>query len=89
MSPEFLEVLYERDTCDPSDLPKWDALFQRLEEDILLAHPRVEREHFRAAIQFRYREFLHQVILVFSCAARSHGTIQMRDLNGFRLNNEH
>jgi hypothetical protein len=39
MSPELerlLAAFYERDTCEPSDRPKWDATVQRLINDALL-----------------------------------------------------
>ena len=38
MSPElrrFLTALYERDTCDPKDRPKWEATVLRLTADAL------------------------------------------------------
>ena len=51
MSPELerlLVALYERDTCEPSDRPKSDALSRQ---------SGITREQFMDALETRYREF--------------------------------
>lgn len=60
MSPELerlLAALYERDTCEPSDRPKWDATVHRLITDALSRQTGVTFEEFMDALQNRYREF--------------------------------
>lgn len=59
MSPELeriLAALFERDTCEPSDRPKWDATLRRLIADALQEQPGVSRDQFMEAIRVRYQE---------------------------------
>ena len=59
MSPELEEILaalYERDTCEPSDRPKWDATVRRLVADSLQKQPGVSHDQFMEALQTRYHE---------------------------------
>jgi hypothetical protein len=60
MSPELerlLAALYEYNTCEPSDLPKWEATVSRLVDEALEKVPPVTREQFMEALRDRYREF--------------------------------
>ncbi|MBI4662227.1 MAG: hypothetical protein HY735_25695 [Verrucomicrobia bacterium] len=60
MSPELerlLAALYERDNCEPSDRPKWEATVLRLVTDALNKQPGVTRDQFMDAVESRYREF--------------------------------
>ena len=53
----LLAALYERDTCEPSDRPKWDAAVHQLVLDALKQQPGITREQFMDALETRYREF--------------------------------
>jgi hypothetical protein len=47
MSPELerlLAALYEHSTCEPDDLPKWEATVARLVADTLQKKPGVTRD---------------------------------------------
>lgn len=60
MSPELerlLAALYERDNCEPSDRPKWDAVVLRLVTDAMSKQPGITRGQFMDAVASRYREF--------------------------------
>lgn len=60
MSPELerlLAALFERDTSEPRDRPKWDATVRRLIADSMQKQPGLSHEQFMEAIQTRYREF--------------------------------
>ena len=60
MSPELerlLAALYERDTCEPADRPKWDATVRRLVQDALNLQPGTSQDEFMEALQDRYRRF--------------------------------
>ena len=60
MSPELerlLAALYEYNTCEPVDLPKWEATVSRLVDDALQKKPGLTRDQFMEALKDRYREF--------------------------------
>jgi hypothetical protein len=60
MSPELerlLAALYEYNTCEPVDLPKWEATVSRLIDDALQKQPGLTRDEFMEALRDRYREF--------------------------------
>lgn len=60
MSPELerlLEALFERDTCEPQDRPKWDATVRRIVSDAIQKQPGLNHDLFLEALQTRYREF--------------------------------
>jgi hypothetical protein len=60
MSPELerlLEALYERDTCEPADRPKWQVVVERLIVDALSKQPGVAQDQLLAAIHPRYIQF--------------------------------
>ncbi len=60
MSPELerlLAALYEYNTCDPIDLPKWEATVSRLVDTALQREPSITRDQFMEALRDRYREF--------------------------------
>jgi hypothetical protein len=47
MSPELEQLLaapYEYNTCDPVDLPKWEATVSRLVDDALQKKPGLMRD---------------------------------------------
>ena len=60
MSPDLeriLTALWERDTCEPSQRPKWNAAYQRLVDDALAKLPGLSHDQFMQAIEPRYRDF--------------------------------
>ena len=60
MSPELervLTALYERDTCEPKDRPKWDATVRRLMADALVSQPDISYDALMEALRERYVEF--------------------------------
>jgi len=60
MSPEqerVLTVLWERDTCEPAQRPKWDATLLRLVDDARGKHPGLTYDEFMLIIEPRYRDF--------------------------------
>lgn len=60
MSPELerlLEALFERDTCEPRDRPKWDSIVRRLVSDAIQKQPVLNHDLFLEALQARYRDF--------------------------------
>jgi hypothetical protein len=60
MSPELerlLAALYEYNTCEPVDLPKWEATVSRLVNDALQKKPGLTRDQLMEALKDRYRAF--------------------------------
>ena len=60
MSPELerlLAALYEYNTCEPVDLPKWEAIVAQLVDASLQKKPGLTRDQFMEALKDRYREF--------------------------------
>jgi hypothetical protein len=60
MSPELerlLAAMWERDTCEPKDRPRWVATVDRLVHDALGRQPGIGYDRFMVAIDARYREF--------------------------------
>ncbi|MBI4657603.1 MAG: hypothetical protein HY735_01930 [Verrucomicrobia bacterium] len=60
MSPELerlLNALWERDTCEPTELARWKATVERLIEDARSKAPGASREQFMDAVLPRYEEF--------------------------------
>jgi hypothetical protein len=60
MSPELerlLAALWERDNCEPRELPQWKSAVERLITDALGKQPGLTRDEFMLAIEPRYREF--------------------------------
>jgi hypothetical protein len=57
MSPErerLLAALWERDTCEPGQRPRWNATVERPISDALARQPRLSREMFMGAVAVRY-----------------------------------
>jgi hypothetical protein len=60
MSPELeqlLAALYECSTCDPTDLPQWEATASRLIDDALRKKAGLTRDQLMEAVRERYREY--------------------------------
>ena len=60
MSPELerlLAALYEYNTCEPVDLPKWEATVSRLVDDALQKKPGLSKDQLMEALRDRYREY--------------------------------
>ena len=56
MSPELeqlLQALYERDTCEPAQRPKWDAVVERLLCEALGKQPNVGRHELQKLAQIQ------------------------------------
>jgi hypothetical protein len=60
MSPELeriLTALWERDTCEPAQRPKWDAILRRLVDDARSKQSGLTYDEFMQVIEPRYRDF--------------------------------
>jgi hypothetical protein len=60
MSPELerlLAAMYEYNTCEPAELPKWEATVSRMVDDALQKYPTATRDQFMEALRDRYREY--------------------------------
>lgn len=62
MSPELerlLAAMWERDTCEPKDRPRWEASVRWVVAEALARQPGLSREQFMAALWPRYEAFRH------------------------------
>ena len=60
MSPDLerlLNALWERETGEPENLPRWTATIERLISDALSKQQGLSREQFIDAVMSRYPEF--------------------------------
>jgi hypothetical protein len=60
MSPELerlLAALYERDTCEPRERPRWHATVERLMAEAMDKQPGIGRDQVMEALRPRYQEF--------------------------------
>lgn len=60
MSPELerlLNAMFERDTCEPPERPKWNATVHQLIEEACMKLPGLSREEFLNAVKDRYLDF--------------------------------